>query len=244
MVLNELKALRTLGLSLYETRVYFKLVEKGPMFAKQISEEAHVPYTKIYVILSSLENKGFIKVDRTSRPHIVYAVPPLEVYLKLKTSIEQKLEDLRKEAEFLQEIYEYSHSGLAQREFITIIRGEKSIVNRAISIVSASAGTKIRVAVPFSKLLNFRFKNTLIGESAEKPVLVLAVEELKPLLKDLPARIEIKYLDHMFGGGVISDREVLLIVEHRGEILAAYSNFEYIVEIAKTYFDYLWKSSK
>jgi len=244
MVLSKLKALRTLGLSQYETRIYFKLVEKGPMSAKQLSEEARVPYTKIYAVLSSLESKGLVKVDRNSRPHIVSSVPPLEAYLKLKTNIEQKLENLRKEAEFLQEIYEYSHSGLAQREFITIIRGEKSIVNRAISIVSTATGTKIRVAVPFSRLFDLKLKDTLIRESAEKPILVLAVKELKPLLEDLPARIEVKYLDHMFGGGIISDREVLLVVEHRGEILAAYSNFEYIVEIAKTYFDYLWRSSK
>ncbi|RLE99725.1 MAG: TrmB family transcriptional regulator [Thermoprotei archaeon] len=241
VLLNHLdkSLVKILGLSDYEIKAYLKLVEKGPLRPKTLSFEANIPYTKIYSVVIRLEKKGLVKVDRSRRPHTVVAVPPVEAYIKLKSMVEEKLEDLEKKVKLLQELYESSHRGFAQREFITIIRGLKPINERAVNIL-VGASSSVRVAIPFQKFLSEDLKKNLIEESVKKLIKILATKKLEPLFRDLPARIEVKYLDKMFGGGVISEKEVLLVVEHRGEILAAYSSFEYIVEIAKTYFDYLW----
>ncbi len=47
------------------------------MTAMDISQEAKVPYSKMYEVLNSLKEKGWIKSTET-RPFKYYPVPPLE----------------------------------------------------------------------------------------------------------------------------------------------------------------------
>jgi Mn-dependent DtxR family transcriptional regulator len=65
------KVLREMGLTDYETRAYLALLEKGVLTASQISEEANVPYSKVYETLTSLERKGWIEMER-GRPGRYY----------------------------------------------------------------------------------------------------------------------------------------------------------------------------
>jgi sugar-specific transcriptional regulator TrmB len=57
------KVLRELGLTGYETRSYLALLEKGALTASQVSENAEVPYSKVYETLTSLERKGWIETE-------------------------------------------------------------------------------------------------------------------------------------------------------------------------------------
>ena len=52
---NTKNALREIGLNAYEIDTYLALVEGGEMTAMEISQEAKVPYSKMYEVLNSLK---------------------------------------------------------------------------------------------------------------------------------------------------------------------------------------------
>ena len=51
-------ALREMGLNAYEIDAYTALLEIGQMTAMEISQEAKVPYSKMYEVLNSLKEKA------------------------------------------------------------------------------------------------------------------------------------------------------------------------------------------
>lgn len=60
MAINEdtRNALREMGLNAYEIDAYIALIEVGQMTAMDISQEAKVPYSKMYEVLNSLKEKS------------------------------------------------------------------------------------------------------------------------------------------------------------------------------------------
>jgi sugar-specific transcriptional regulator TrmB len=56
--------LKKVGLTDYEVNAYIILLEKGALTAKQISYGAQIPFSKVYQVLNSLEEKGWIEVSR------------------------------------------------------------------------------------------------------------------------------------------------------------------------------------
>lgn len=49
-----------LGLSEYQAKCTVSLIKNGDLKAQEVSEEAEVPYSKVYSILKTLENMGLI----------------------------------------------------------------------------------------------------------------------------------------------------------------------------------------
>jgi sugar-specific transcriptional regulator TrmB len=86
---NTRETLREMGLNAYETDAYIALLEGGQMTAMEISREAHVPYSKIYEVLNSLKEKGWIKSSE-SRPFKYYPVPPLEAAASTRLRLEAR----------------------------------------------------------------------------------------------------------------------------------------------------------
>ena len=86
---NTQAALREMGLNAYEIDAYIVLLGGGQMTAMEISQEAKVPYSKIYEVLNSLKEKGWIK-SNDSRPFKYYPVPPLEATRSTKMQLEDK----------------------------------------------------------------------------------------------------------------------------------------------------------
>src|SRR4030066_1302037 len=86
---NTRDTLREMGLNAYEIDSYTALLEEGQMTAMEISRKASVPYSKIYEVLNSLKEKGWVKSSE-SRPFKYYPVPPVEEVAFTKFRIEDK----------------------------------------------------------------------------------------------------------------------------------------------------------
>ena len=69
------KSMESLGLTSYEIKVYLSLLEHGCMTASDISKISGVPYSKIYEVLNSLENKIWLESD-SSRPQKFFPKSP------------------------------------------------------------------------------------------------------------------------------------------------------------------------
>jgi sugar-specific transcriptional regulator TrmB len=124
--------LKPLGLSDYEIRVFLTLLVNGPMNYKVLGQESSVPTGKIYVVLSSLESKGFIETIQ-EKPKVFKAAEPKKALRRRLRQIEDdyfELELKTKEALLtLQNQYNLKYD-IIQGVVSEIFVGNTSFVNK------------------------------------------------------------------------------------------------------------------
>jgi len=79
------------GLNSYESATYTTLVRTGASTAHLISQESKVPYGKIYPVLASLQEKGFVEVFE-GPPKKFTAVEPRIIFEKVVRRKEKEFE--------------------------------------------------------------------------------------------------------------------------------------------------------
>ncbi len=95
-----LNLLRRLGLNQYEAKAYFALSTTGKNTAGELSERAELPRPRVYDVLSSLQNKGFVAVQ-PGRPVTYTSLPVDEA---VKTLKKQRQENLVQELTKIEEV--------------------------------------------------------------------------------------------------------------------------------------------
>jgi HTH-type transcriptional regulator, sugar sensing transcriptional regulator len=241
---NTRETMRNLGLNAYEVDAYLALLESGQMTAMEISREAKVPYSKIYEVLNSLKEKGWIKSSE-SRPFKYFPVPPLEAMGSTKQRLEDKFQGWEQTvAETLQPLYEKRE--LVERPDILILHGQQAVISKLDEVVK-KANKEIMIAAPvFAKPLLASADLLLAGLKKNVTVKIMAAgkgDDWKSL-KKIPAINELRVRDHMFGGGVIADgKEAMLFLGEDKPNLVIWSNHVGLVGFAREYFQFLWDSS-
>jgi sugar-specific transcriptional regulator TrmB len=160
-------ALREMGLNAYEIDAYIVLLEGGQMTAMEISQQATVPYSKMYEVLNSLKEKGWIK-NTESRPFKYYPVPPLEATRFTKLRLEDKYLNWENTvAENLQPLYERRE--LIERPDMLILRGQQAVLTKLEEVLK-KASMEIVIAAPeFSKPV-IAMAEPLLGSGLKKTV--------------------------------------------------------------------------
>jgi sugar-specific transcriptional regulator TrmB len=87
------KLLKKVGLTEYEAKVYLALINKHFDGATRLSKESKVPRTKIYSVLESLENKGWIRIY-SGYPLLFRARHPMRIFEKMKEDYDIFLESI------------------------------------------------------------------------------------------------------------------------------------------------------
>lgn len=239
------RALRELGLTEYETKAYFTLITYGALTASQISENAGVPYSKVYDVLGSLEKKGWIESKR-GRPSRYYPKPPLEaleaVKLRLESTIRESKQQVLSE---LQPIHEKKE--VRERPDVWIIRGEFNILAKLQETLSKTK-TELMIAAPIiSDALAATFTPALFHlKNAGVKTMIMTTKTTDNKRLRVSEAAEVRIRDQMFGGGIISDeKEVLLILgEEEKPVLAIWSNHIGLTKFARNYFEFLWQTSE
>ncbi|MGQ9725539.1 MAG: TrmB family transcriptional regulator [Candidatus Bathycorpusculaceae bacterium] len=238
--------LKEMGLNSYEVDAYFALLESGQLTAMEISEKAKVPYSKIYEVLNSLREKGWIK-SVESRPRKYYPLPPLEALAATKIKLEDKYKSWEKTiADELQPLYERRE--LVERPDILILHGQQAVVAKLEETVR-KATKEIMIAAP--KLAkSILVSASLSLEALQKTPLNVKImvagkaDEWKSL-KKFKGIAELRIRDKMFGGGIIVDgREAMLFLGEEKPSLVIWSNHVGLVQFARDYFQFLWSSSR
>lgn len=238
-------ALREMGLNAYEIDSYLALLEIGQMTAMEISQETKVPYSKMYEVLNSLKDKGWIKSSET-RPFKYYPVPPLEAARVTKLRLEDKyLSWENTMSETLQPLYEKRE--LVERPDMLILRGQQAIISKLEEVLGKAAKEVVIAAPEFAKPV-ISLAEPLLASGLKKSVNVKLMAAGKEddwfFLKKYPALNELRIRDHMFGGGVIADgKEALLFLGEDKPSLVIWSNHVGLVGFAREYFQFLWDSS-
>ncbi len=242
---NTRAAMREMGLNAYEIDAYIVLLEGGQMTAMEISQQAHVPYSKMYEVLNSLKEKGWIKSSE-SRPYKYYPVPPLEATRFTKLRLEDKYLNWENTvSENLQPLYEKRE--LVERPDMLILRGQQAVLTKLEEVLK-KASIEIVIASPeFAKPV-ITLAEPLLGSGLKKTVKVKLMAAGKKgdwlFLKKNSGLNELRIRDHMFGGGVIADgKEALLFLGEDKPTLVIWSNHVGLVGFAREYFQFLWDSS-
>ena len=241
---NTKETLHELGLNSYEIDAYLALLESGQMTAMEISREAKVPYSKIYEVLNSLKEKGWIKSSE-SRPFKYYPVPPVEATTFAKQRLDDKYLGWEQTvAETLQPLYEKRE--LVERPDILILHGQQAIITKLEEVLK-KANKEVMIAAPtFGKPI-IASADLLLSElkrNVTVKVMLAGNGEYLKTLKKIPSVNELRVRDHMFGGGAIADgKEAMLFLGEDKPSLVIWSNHVGLVGFAREYFQFLWDSS-
>lgn len=236
--------LREMGLNAYEVDAYVALLETGQMTAMEISREAKVPYSKIYEVLNSLKEKGWVKSSE-SRPFKYYPVSPLEATAFAKQRLEDKFLGWEQMvSEMLQPLYEKRE--LVERPDILILHGQQAVVTKLEEVLK-KANKEIMIAAPsFAKPIIASADQMFSGlkKTVTVKIMVAGKGDEWRLLKKAAGVNELRAREHMFGGGVIADgKEAMLFLGEEKPSLVIWSNHAGLVGFAREYFQFLWDSS-
>ncbi|MDR2720491.1 MAG: hypothetical protein LBC03_06795 [Nitrososphaerota archaeon] len=239
---NTRNTLHEMGLNTYEIDTYTTLLDGGKMTAMEISEKAQVPYSKVYEVLNSLKEKGWIKSGE-SRPTKYYPMPPLEATRFTKLRLEDKYVTWENTiTEELQPLYEQKE--IVERPEMLILRGQQAVLTKLDEMLKM-ASKEIVVAAP----------------KFAKPIITIADPWFNSLKKNINIQLmiagntaegefkysctsEVRLRDHMFGGGIIVDgKEAMLFLGDDKPTLVIWSAHIGIVAFAREYFQFLWNTS-
>ena len=99
-------ALKSIGLNLYERKIFVALLARGVATAGELSQIAGVPRSRSYDILESLAEKGFVVVQ-PSKPIRYVALAPKDALERTKENLTKKHEEV------IQRIEELKNSPIA-----------------------------------------------------------------------------------------------------------------------------------
>src|SRR6478672_5074742 len=115
------KAMESLGLTGYEIKVYLSLLETGSMTASDVSKKSGVPYSKIYEVLNSLEDKGWLESD-SSRPQQFFPRSPSTALEAMRMRSENNFRE--SQTTIVAELMPiYTKSGIKEKPEIWVVRG-------------------------------------------------------------------------------------------------------------------------
>lgn len=242
------KALKDFALTEYEVKVYIALVEAGPMPASQLSTTAAIPYSKIYEILGNLERKGWVEIEQ-GRPSKYFPKPPSAALDSSRVRMENTLKSSQSDAlSELQPLYE--KRGVQERPDIWIVRGQNNIIERIRETLGRTK-KELLVAMPMvpeSIVSQASPLFSLLSARGIKVSIMVPNSTNKDVIRTLKGLAEVRVREQMFGGGMISDSNEIIILlgeePEKGLTLAISSDHEGLVKFGKIYFEFLWDSSK
>lgn len=260
-------ALKTIGLNLYERRLWVALLAKGSSTAGELSEIANVPRSRTYDVLQSLAEKGFVVVQ-AAKPLRYVALPPEEALERAKKKIEENMREaikrieMLKGSEVMQELKDIHKKGLkliSPEEITGALKGNISI-NQQLSLMFKKALKKINI-VTTPEGLNLLYKNhfDVLKEASEKGVEIKIAtsgsEGCSEAIKALSSIAELRSVNQreipIEGKVFLVDGKELIFglldtkSVHATQDLAIWSKSEHVASnIFEPLFKVLWEHSK
>ncbi|MEM0242973.1 MAG: helix-turn-helix domain-containing protein [Candidatus Aenigmatarchaeota archaeon] len=165
-----LDAFKTIGLNLYERKLYLALLYKGSATAGELADLTQVPRSRIYDTLERLSEKGFVIIQQT-RPVRFIAIDPEEALERYKKAFEEKIAEMQrrieeiKKSEILKEmkqIFSQKIKTINPEELTGTLRGLKAFLDEfANSVKNAKKSIDIIAGSEVMNLIYERFADLL-----------------------------------------------------------------------------------
>ena len=244
------KSLEKVGLTSYEIKTFTSLIRSGELSASELSEKSTVPYSKIYEVLGVLEEKGWISSDE-SRPTKYFAKSPNSALQTTKQNYETEF--AKNEKMIMTELGPlYEKSGTSERPDIWVITGTMNIATKILEIIE-SCRKEVLIAIP--KAGEELVKQALprirqLHDKGVKITILTSDKFDKSALKGLKRVATVKIKKGLYGGGIISDKQYVVIllgpeISHSSssEIIAICTDHAALSGFATEYFEYLLKDT-
>lgn len=263
--MQKTKLLKEIGLSTYESAVYLSLLKLGVSEASTIHKDAEVPYGKVYSILDSLVEKGFVEVQR-SRPKKFRGVKPdiaLDRVIKKKEyEVEKEMETLKLKTDELNKILMTTSSLKTKDEIfwttaVTEIDIKKVVISlfsearESSCVVPHSLGMPILTVIfaEFVRSLKRGVKvKMLVSPQFNNFVSFLSKKDEKTL-EILKTNLEIRAVRNTNSHfGIIDNNLVILLQPHpldKNRLISVVKIWD--ADLAKSLqkeFDIMWKTGK
>jgi HTH-type transcriptional regulator, sugar sensing transcriptional regulator len=245
------KALENIGLTSYEIRTYSSLLKVAELTASDLSQKSGVPYSKIYEVLGTLEEKGWIGSD-DSRPTKYFAKSPTTGLEVTKQKIESDFKE--NQSVIMNELVPlYEKSGTSERPDIWVLSGTVNIAAKILEMVE-SCRNEVMIALPEASQELVRQALPKLRSLHDKGIntTILTSDKMdKESLKAISRVATVKVKKGLFGGGIISDKRYVVILlgpelgaSNSVDTVAIWADHAGLAGFAREYFEYLLKDSK
>jgi len=236
--------MRKLGLTDYEIKAYLVLLIHGPYTAKELSIRANLPYSRTYDVLYQLKIKGWTN-ENQERPKKFIAKPPDEAVKIARLRHENSLKNATNIV--VQELHPlYKEPSIQERPNIWILRGKVNIHTQMKETLYQTE-EEAMIALPE---VSYSLIMTTLNRIKKKGVEIkfIAVNTTsQSIITKLVSIGNVRIKEKMFGGGVISDRQRVILLlggDINSEELAIWSDHLGVIDLAREYFDFLWREGK
>ena len=245
------KSLDKIGLTSYEIRTFTALLKAGEITASELSQKSGVPYSKIYEVLGTLEEKGWAGSD-DSRPTKYFAKSPATALDTTKQKKEQEFKE--NQNIILNELIPlYEKSGTSERPDIWVLSGTINIASKVLEMVELCKN-EVLIAIPKASedLVKQALPKLRLLHDKGVDVTILTSDNLdKESLKAITRVAKVKVKKGLFGGGIISDKRYVVILlgpevsdSTSADMVAIWADHAGLAGFAREYFEYLLKDSK
>lgn len=245
------RALVRLGMSAPEIRAYSALLRAAEPTAAELSQNASIPPSKIYEILGSLEEKGWIG-SSDSRPTKYFAKSPgtgLEI-----TRQNQKAEFEHDRTTILNElnpIYEKGDS--TEKPDILVLSGPA--IEAKMLEVAELCRSEVMIAIPEAGRMLIPQAMPRLRAMYDRGIRirVLAPAGTDELVLRHLSRVSttVRVKEDLFGGGIIADGRYVMILlgperadAEAADTAAIWADHVGLARLATTYFEYLFEGSR
>ncbi len=245
------KSLEKIGLTSYEIKTFSALLKTGELTASDLSQKSGVPYSKIYEVLGTLEEKSWIGSD-DSRPTKYFAKSPSTGLETTKQKIESDF--LQNQNIILNELVPlYEKSGISEKPDIWVLSGAINITAKILEMVDACRN-EVLIALPEAgeELVRQALPKLRSLHDKGVDITILTSDKIdKESVTAIKRVATVKIKQGLFGGGIISDKRYVVILlgpetvgEGSTDIVAIWADHAGLAGFARQYFEYLLKDSK
>jgi len=255
---KDIGALRRLGLTEYESRIYLALIKMGPLKASEVSFFGQVPRTKSYGAMKELEQKGLVRVT-PGKPETYAPRSPSEVLVPLVSKLNS---DVKQAEEVVQSLsVAFESSKFVKRDIpresseFWQIDGRLNISNKMNQILGEASKT-INYCTSSSGLIRvYKIHSDILEKAVKRGAIVRVLAPLstenKSLANELSEVVLFKNLDKAFGENFVTvDSRDLFVIEakpedlrtDRGSDSAIWTTNRILVELHEQLFDRIWNS--
>ncbi len=245
------KALEKIGLTSYEIKAFSSLLKSSELTAADLSQKSGIPYSKIYEVLGTLEEKGWIGSD-DSRPTKYFAKSPATGLDTTKNELESQFK--KNQNIILNELVPlYEKSGTSEKPDIWVLSGAFNIAAKILEMVE-SCTNEVMIALPEAGegLVKQALPKLRLLHDKGVDITILTSDKMdKESLRSISRVAPVKVKKGLFGGGIISDKRYVVILlgsEISGsdstDTVAIWADHAGLAGFAREYFEYLLKDSK
>lgn len=237
-----LSSLRGLGLTDYESRAYIALINLKRAKAKDVSDVASIAYPKVYSVLASLREKGFIE-EELGRPRFFRPVDPAKA---IKNYVEERVQALKSQAEQVIKVLTAKYEDSSNSEGMAIVVQSRRNILDKLRELMLKARREVLMSIPNFEVLNIRALLLDLNAARKRGVDVRILMSPLTLSRDVEALLDladIRIKEGLESCYVITDAGSLLIFGKPDSLRAILVMDELSTKPTREHFSYTWFES-